>query len=159
MSFLCVWLFSINVHCLLAFNCLVANTLTINICTLMFLKVSEDAAATFMRMRRLMWPSYIAAVCCFVQAHSVCIVGRSPGPVTWSCNLYVFFLFFSLFASLLVGLPFVILNVQQKPFLRGFFCNDDTIKYPFKEETISYQLLGGVMIPVTILAVSASVFC
>ncbi|XP_060927128.1 phospholipid phosphatase 1 isoform X2 [Limanda limanda] len=51
----------------------------------------------------------------------------------------------------LAGLPFVILNVQHTPFQRGFFCNDDSIKYPAKEETISYQLLGGVMIPVVIL--------
>ncbi|XP_042250230.1 phospholipid phosphatase 1 isoform X2 [Thunnus albacares] len=49
------------------------------------------------------------------------------------------------------GLPFAILNVQHKPFQRGFFCNDDSIKYPYKEDTISYQLLGGVMIPVTLL--------
>ncbi|XP_068562854.1 phospholipid phosphatase 1 isoform X2 [Cebidichthys violaceus] len=52
---------------------------------------------------------------------------------------------------ILAGLPFVILNVLHSPFHRGFFCNDDSIKYPLKEDTISYQLLGGVMIPVTIL--------
>ncbi|XP_008324482.1 phospholipid phosphatase 1 isoform X2 [Cynoglossus semilaevis] len=52
---------------------------------------------------------------------------------------------------ILAGLPFAILNLQHRPFRRGFFCNDDTIKYPHKEDTITYQLLGGVMIPVTIL--------
>ncbi|XP_040013475.1 phospholipid phosphatase 1 isoform X2 [Xiphias gladius] len=52
---------------------------------------------------------------------------------------------------ILAGFPFVILNVQHRPFRRGFFCNDDSIKYPLKDDTISYQLLGGVMIPVTIL--------
>ncbi|CAK6955872.1 phospholipid phosphatase 1 isoform X2 [Scomber scombrus] len=52
---------------------------------------------------------------------------------------------------ILAGLPFAILNLQHKPFHRGFFCNDDSIKYPYKEDTISYQLLGGVMIPITIL--------
>ncbi|XP_040914730.1 phospholipid phosphatase 1 isoform X2 [Toxotes jaculatrix] len=52
---------------------------------------------------------------------------------------------------ILAGTPLVVLNVQHSPFRRGFFCNDDSIKYPFKEDTISYQLLGGVMIPVTIL--------
>ncbi|XP_054612322.1 phospholipid phosphatase 1 isoform X2 [Dunckerocampus dactyliophorus] len=51
----------------------------------------------------------------------------------------------------LAGLPFVILTAQHKPFRRGFFCNDDSIKYPLKEDTISYQLLGGVMIPLTVL--------
>ncbi|KAM4527783.1 phospholipid phosphatase 1 isoform 2-T2 [Odontesthes bonariensis] len=52
---------------------------------------------------------------------------------------------------ILAGLPFAILNLQHRPFRRGFFCNDDTIKFPLKEETISYQLLGGVMIPFTVL--------
>ncbi|XP_023120433.2 phospholipid phosphatase 1 isoform X2 [Amphiprion ocellaris] len=51
----------------------------------------------------------------------------------------------------LAGLPFAILTAQHRPFRRGFFCNDDTIKFPYKEDTISYQLLGGVMIPVTVL--------
>uniref|UniRef100_A0A3B5AN66 Phospholipid phosphatase 1 n=1 Tax=Stegastes partitus TaxID=144197 RepID=A0A3B5AN66_9TELE len=51
----------------------------------------------------------------------------------------------------LAGLPFAILTAQHRPFRRGFFCNDDTIKYPYKEDTISYQLLGGVMIPVTMI--------
>ncbi|CAL8278970.1 unnamed protein product [Merluccius merluccius] len=51
----------------------------------------------------------------------------------------------------LAGLPFVILTVQHNPFRRGFFCNDDSIKYPLKDDTISYQLLGGVMIPVLVL--------
>uniref|UniRef100_UPI0037E84176 phospholipid phosphatase 1 isoform X2 n=1 Tax=Semicossyphus pulcher TaxID=241346 RepID=UPI0037E84176 len=51
----------------------------------------------------------------------------------------------------LVGLPFLILTVQHSPYRRGFYCNDDSIKYPYKEDTISHQLLGGVMIPVVIL--------
>ncbi|XP_027031188.1 phospholipid phosphatase 1 isoform X2 [Tachysurus fulvidraco] len=51
----------------------------------------------------------------------------------------------------LAGLPFAILTPQHAPFKRGFFCNDDSIKYPLKDDTISYELLGGVMIPVTLL--------
>uniref|UniRef100_A0A3Q0S3U2 Phospholipid phosphatase 1 n=1 Tax=Amphilophus citrinellus TaxID=61819 RepID=A0A3Q0S3U2_AMPCI len=51
----------------------------------------------------------------------------------------------------LAGVPFAILNVRHSPFRRGFFCNDDSIKYPFKDDTISYELLGGVMIPVTMI--------
>ncbi|XP_051269353.1 phospholipid phosphatase 1 isoform X2 [Dicentrarchus labrax] len=61
------------------------------------------------------------------------------------------FVLLDLACLILAGLPFVILNVQQSPFRRGFFCNDDSIKYPYKEDTITYQLLGGVMIPITIL--------
>uniref|UniRef100_A0A3P9KAD9 Phospholipid phosphatase 1 n=2 Tax=Oryzias TaxID=8089 RepID=A0A3P9KAD9_ORYLA len=61
------------------------------------------------------------------------------------------FVLLDIVCLVLVGLPFAILNLRHKPFRRGFYCNDDTIKYPFKEDTISYQLLGAVMIPVTIL--------
>ncbi|KAK0139848.1 Phospholipid phosphatase 1 [Merluccius polli] len=52
-----------------------------------------------------------------------------------------------------VGLPFFILTPQHKPFKRGFFCNDDSIRFPLKEDTISYQLLGGVMIPFTLIVI------
>ncbi|KAJ0057211.1 hypothetical protein NL108_002153, partial [Boleophthalmus pectinirostris] len=60
------------------------------------------------------------------------------------------FCFLSPIACLLAGLPFAILNFQQ-PFQRGFFCNDESVKYPYKEDTISHQLLGGLMIPVLII--------
>lgn len=86
-----------------------------------------------------------------------------PGPLrppsnTSQCHGFVTCVLFSLpLLLLLVGLPFIILTARHSPFRRGFFCNDDSIKYPYKEDTISYQLLGGVMIPVTILTVSATV--
>uniref|UniRef100_A0A8C5H7E6 Phospholipid phosphatase 1 n=1 Tax=Gouania willdenowi TaxID=441366 RepID=A0A8C5H7E6_GOUWI len=52
-----------------------------------------------------------------------------------------------------VGLPFLILTPRHNPFKRGFFCNDESIHYPVKEDTISYQLLGGVMIPFTLISI------
>ncbi|XP_054630352.1 phospholipid phosphatase 1-like [Dunckerocampus dactyliophorus] len=54
---------------------------------------------------------------------------------------------------ILVGLPFFILTPQHSPFKRGFFCDDESIRYPLKEDTISYQLLGGVMIPFTLIVI------
>lgn len=54
---------------------------------------------------------------------------------------------------ILVGLPFFILTPQHNPFKRGFYCNDESIRYPLKEDTISYQLLGGVMIPFTLIVI------
>ncbi len=56
--------------------------------------------------------------------------------------------------SVPAGLPFAILNIQHTPFKRGFFCSDDSIKYPFKDDTISYQLLMGIIIPFALLMVS-----
>uniref|UniRef100_A0A4W4F4Z3 Phosphatidic acid phosphatase type 2/haloperoxidase domain-containing protein n=1 Tax=Electrophorus electricus TaxID=8005 RepID=A0A4W4F4Z3_ELEEL len=52
------------------------------------------------------------------------------------------------------GLPFAVLNLQHNPFKTGFFCSDDTIKYPFKKDTISYQLLMGIMIPFALFIVA-----
>ncbi|XP_051846741.1 phospholipid phosphatase 1 isoform X2 [Antechinus flavipes] len=51
----------------------------------------------------------------------------------------------------LAGLPFAILTSRHSPFQRGVFCNDESIKYPYKEDTISYQLLGGIIIPFSII--------
>ncbi|XP_017267595.1 phospholipid phosphatase 1 [Kryptolebias marmoratus] len=59
----------------------------------------------------------------------------------------VLFILLDVACLVLVGLPFCILTHQHKPFKRGFFCNDESIRYPLKDDTISYQLLGGVMIP------------
>lgn len=46
--------------------------------------------------------------------------------------------------AVLIGLgivPIVILNYVAKPFQRGFYCNDESIRYPLKENTISSLLL------------------
>ncbi|XP_078253054.1 phospholipid phosphatase 1 isoform X3 [Rhinoraja longicauda] len=42
---------------------------------------------------------------------------------------------------------------MRTPFRRGFYCNDETIKYPYKEDTIPYQLLAGIFIPVVLLVI------
>lgn len=55
---------------------------------------------------------------------------------------------------ILVALPFAILTPQHNPFKRGFFCNDESIRYPIKDDTISYQLLGGVMIPFALIIIT-----
>uniref|UniRef100_A0A3B5LZK7 Phosphatidic acid phosphatase type 2/haloperoxidase domain-containing protein n=1 Tax=Xiphophorus couchianus TaxID=32473 RepID=A0A3B5LZK7_9TELE len=58
---------------------------------------------------------------------------------------------FDVVCLVLVGLPFFILTPRHSPFKRGFFCNDESIRFPYKEDTISYQLLLGVMIPFTLI--------
>uniref|UniRef100_A0A673U0Y1 Phospholipid phosphatase 1 n=1 Tax=Suricata suricatta TaxID=37032 RepID=A0A673U0Y1_SURSU len=52
---------------------------------------------------------------------------------------------------LLAGLPFAILTSRHTPFQRGIFCTDESIKYPYKEDTIPYALLGGIIIPFSII--------
>lgn len=64
---------------------------------------------------------------------------------------------------LLAGLPFAILSSRHAPFQRGLFCNDVSIKYPYKEDTIPYALLGGIIIPFSIIVMivgeALSVYC
>ncbi|XP_055000915.1 phospholipid phosphatase 1-like [Sorex araneus] len=52
---------------------------------------------------------------------------------------------------LLAALPYVILNLESHPFHRGFFCDDESIKYPYKKETIPFMLLSGITIPFCVI--------
>ncbi|XP_036164428.1 phospholipid phosphatase 1 isoform X4 [Myotis myotis] len=61
------------------------------------------------------------------------------------------FVALDLLCVLLAGLPFAILTSRHTPFQRGLFCNDVSIKYPYKEDTIPYALLGGILIPFSVI--------
>ncbi|NP_001279364.1 phospholipid phosphatase 1 isoform X2 [Callorhinchus milii] len=52
----------------------------------------------------------------------------------------------------LAGLPLAVLNVFKiKPYQRGFYCDDETIKYPYKNSTVTSTVLYtvGFMLPIT----------
>ncbi|XP_063151728.1 phospholipid phosphatase 1 isoform X2 [Candoia aspera] len=53
----------------------------------------------------------------------------------------------------LAGLPFAILTMRGVPFKRGLFCNDESIQYPYKDDTISYQLLAGIIVPLDVIVI------
>ncbi|XP_041060117.1 phospholipid phosphatase 2 isoform X2 [Carcharodon carcharias] len=55
---------------------------------------------------------------------------------------------------IVASLPFVILTLQAQPNKRGFYCNDDSIKYPYKKDTISHWLMAAVIIPVCIIIIT-----
>jgi len=54
-----------------------------------------------------------------------------------------------------IGIPLLCLYFSGKPFRRGFYCDDTSIRYPFKESTISSGLLYvyAIGIPVIIISV------
>ncbi|XP_077697925.1 phospholipid phosphatase 2 isoform X1 [Eretmochelys imbricata] len=52
------------------------------------------------------------------------------------------------------SLPFVILTLVNSPYKRGFYCNDDSIRYPYRPDTITHGLMAGVTITCTVLIVS-----
>ncbi|KFV50647.1 Lipid phosphate phosphohydrolase 2, partial [Gavia stellata] len=43
---------------------------------------------------------------------------------------------------LAASLPFVILTLVNSPYKRGFYCNDDSIRYPYKADTITHGTLA-----------------
>uniref|UniRef100_A0A8C0XCP1 Phosphatidic acid phosphatase type 2/haloperoxidase domain-containing protein n=2 Tax=Castor canadensis TaxID=51338 RepID=A0A8C0XCP1_CASCN len=53
------------------------------------------------------------------------------------------------------SLPFAILTLVNTPYKRGFYCGDDSIRYPYRPDTITHGLMAGVTITATVLLVSA----
>lgn len=80
--------------------------------------------------------------------------GDTIQPVTMFDKTRLPYVALDVICVLLAGLPFAILTSRHTPFQRGIFCNDDSIKYPYKEDTIPYALLGGIVIPFCIIVMS-----
>ena len=56
--------------------------------------------------------------------------------------LYNLLLFHKYMSSFLALLPAIILELGAfEPFHRGYFCSDDSIRYPFKKSTIPYGVV------------------
>uniref|UniRef100_G1QIZ3 Phosphatidic acid phosphatase type 2/haloperoxidase domain-containing protein n=1 Tax=Nomascus leucogenys TaxID=61853 RepID=G1QIZ3_NOMLE len=53
------------------------------------------------------------------------------------------------------SLPFAILTLVNAPYKRGFYCGDDSIRYPYRPDTVTHGLMAGVTITATIVLVSA----
>lgn len=59
------------------------------------------------------------------------------------------------FLSISVGVPVIVsYNGGIPPFRRGFFCDDNSIKYPYVEDTISDAVLMGVGFTMAFILVS-----
>ncbi|MGH0171382.1 UNVERIFIED_CONTAM: hypothetical protein FKN15_067379 [Acipenser sinensis] len=59
-----------------------------------------------------------------------------------------------LFCLILAGLPFLIIETSTiKPYQRGFYCNDESIRYPYKNgDTISDGVLSAAGILIAVLS-------
>lgn len=51
------------------------------------------------------------------------------------------------------SLPFAILTLVNAPYKRGFYCGDDSIRYPYRPDTITHGLMAGVTITTTVILV------
>nr|XP_035145932.2 phospholipid phosphatase 2-like isoform X1 [Callithrix jacchus] len=56
---------------------------------------------------------------------------------------------------LVASLPFAVLSLVNTPYKRGFYCRDDSIRYPYRPDTITHGLMAGVTITATVILVSA----
>uniref|UniRef100_A0A6I8N9W0 Phospholipid phosphatase 2 n=1 Tax=Ornithorhynchus anatinus TaxID=9258 RepID=A0A6I8N9W0_ORNAN len=65
------------------------------------------------------------------------------------------FVLLDVLCVVVASLPFVILTLVNSPYKRGFYCSDDSIKYPYKPDTITHGLMAGVTITVTVLIITA----
>ena len=52
------------------------------------------------------------------------------------------------------GIPIVVFFAGVTPFHRGFFCNDETIAHPYKDNTITTPVLIVVSLGLPMLSVS-----
>lgn len=53
-----------------------------------------------------------------------------------------------------VGFPVLFFYLFGSPYQRGFFCNDESIRYPFKESTVSSSVLYTVGLGLPTITVS-----
>ncbi|XP_012500934.1 PREDICTED: lipid phosphate phosphohydrolase 2 isoform X3 [Propithecus coquereli] len=65
------------------------------------------------------------------------------------------FVLLDVLCLLVASLPFAILTLVNTPYKRGFYCGDDSIRYPYRPDTITHGLMAGVTITATAVLVSA----
>ncbi|XP_053558829.1 phospholipid phosphatase 2 [Bombina bombina] len=53
------------------------------------------------------------------------------------------------------SLPFIIMTLINSPYKRGFYCSDDSIRYPYRDDTITHGLMAGVTISCTIIIITS----
>uniref|UniRef100_A0A2K5QUX1 Phosphatidic acid phosphatase type 2/haloperoxidase domain-containing protein n=1 Tax=Cebus imitator TaxID=2715852 RepID=A0A2K5QUX1_CEBIM len=51
------------------------------------------------------------------------------------------------------SLPFAILSLVNAPYKRGFYCGDDSIRYRYRPDTITHELMAGVTNTATVILV------
>lgn len=53
----------------------------------------------------------------------------------------------------LIALPSLILDQAASPYQRGFFCDDETLRHPYKESTVSTEWLFGMSFCIPFIAI------
>ncbi|XP_030074275.1 phospholipid phosphatase 2 [Microcaecilia unicolor] len=64
------------------------------------------------------------------------------------------FVLLDVFCLIIASLPFVIMTLVNTPYKRGFYCDDESIGYPYREDTITHGMMAGVTISCTVLIIT-----
>ena len=67
-------------------------------------------------------------------------------------HLVILLFFWFVFPT--AALPFIIMTIVFKPYQRGVYCDDESIMYPLKPDTITHGMLAAVTISCTVIIVS-----
>ena len=73
---------------------------------------------------------------------------RVSGP--WLTYVVVDFVVFIVVVALYFIVSFV---TNQRPVQRGFFCNDESIRYPARDDTVDYNIVLALALLVPLIAV------
>uniref|UniRef100_A0AAQ5ZPS0 Phosphatidic acid phosphatase type 2/haloperoxidase domain-containing protein n=1 Tax=Amphiprion ocellaris TaxID=80972 RepID=A0AAQ5ZPS0_AMPOC len=65
------------------------------------------------------------------------------------------FVLMDVLCVLVAALPFIIMTIVFKPYQRGIYCDDESIKYPVKPDTITHGMLAAVTISCTVIIISS----
>uniref|UniRef100_A0A2K5Q3M3 Phosphatidic acid phosphatase type 2/haloperoxidase domain-containing protein n=1 Tax=Cebus imitator TaxID=2715852 RepID=A0A2K5Q3M3_CEBIM len=61
------------------------------------------------------------------------------------------FVLLDVLCLLVASLPFAVLSLVNAPYKQGFYCGDDSVRYPYHPDTITHGLMAGVTITATII--------
>ncbi|XP_060762208.1 phospholipid phosphatase 2 [Neoarius graeffei] len=54
----------------------------------------------------------------------------------------------------IAALPFVIMTILSQPYQRGVYCDDESIRYPYKTDTISQSMMAAVTITCSVVIIT-----
>lgn len=67
----------------------------------------------------------------------------------------LFIVLMDLVCVLVVAMPFIIMTIVFRPYQRGIYCDDETIRYPYRSDTISHKMMAAVTISCSIIIITS----
>ncbi|XP_016097415.1 phospholipid phosphatase 2-like isoform X1 [Sinocyclocheilus grahami] len=67
----------------------------------------------------------------------------------------LFMVLMDVMCVLVVAMPFIIMTIMFRPYQRGIYCNDETIRYPYRLDTISHKMMAAVTISCSIIIITS----